>query len=65
MYPGLDEWHVRFAVKDADANATLLEVLGSVLESKGYPNVDQSSIHESSQQEQMKDSEQAQGGRRS
>ncbi|MEK4110016.1 threonine-phosphate decarboxylase CobD [Paenibacillus sp. FSL M7-1414] len=65
MYPGLDEGHVRFAVKDADANATLLKVLGGVLETKGYPNVDQSSIHESSQQEQTKDSEQAQGGRRS
>lgn len=46
MYPGLDKGHVRFAVKDADANATLLEVLGSVLETKGYPNVDQTKDEE-------------------
>lgn len=31
MYPGLGERHVRFAVKDAEANGRLLETMGNVI----------------------------------
>ncbi|MGO4529816.1 threonine-phosphate decarboxylase CobD [Paenibacillus sp. 2TAF8] len=65
MYPGLDAGHIRFAVKGAEANDRLLDVLRSgVLE----PNEDQEADLESADQESQQDhkplSEKIKGGKR-
>ncbi|MNI73810.1 Threonine-phosphate decarboxylase [compost metagenome] len=42
MYPGLGERHVRFAVKDADANGRLLSAMQSVIAQTNPQHISQS-----------------------
>ncbi|MBR2567006.1 MAG: threonine-phosphate decarboxylase [Paenibacillus sp.] len=66
MYPGLDERHVRFAVKGAESNDRFLEMIGNVFErSDGHQNVKQAYIDEASHQEQTEHRLKQQGGERS
>ncbi|MCM3131149.1 threonine-phosphate decarboxylase CobD [Paenibacillus polysaccharolyticus] len=64
MYPGLEAGHVRFAVKGAEANDRLLDVLGSVLEQSGDQDVDMASVEQGIQQGHTQHVEKIKGGKR-
>lgn len=64
MYPGLEAGHVRFAVKGAEANDRLLDVIRSVLEQVGDQDVNLSSADQGSQQDHTQHFEKIKGGKR-
>lgn len=63
MYPGLGAGHVRFAVKGAQANDRLLDVLGSVLERSKDQDACLASSDQAGQQSHKQHSEKGKGGK--